>query len=51
MNKEEKMWKKIHEPKVEGLIIGFDKNGKPSIATIIDTKDIPKIKRERKTKK
>ena len=51
MNKEAKLWKKIHEPKIEQLIIGFDKNGKPFIATIIDTKDIPKITRQRKKNK
>ncbi|MGD0450852.1 MAG: hypothetical protein ABSA79_07360 [Candidatus Bathyarchaeia archaeon] len=52
MKKEEKIWKKIHEPKIEELIIRFNQNGKPEyIMEIIDPKDIPKITRERKKNK
>ncbi len=50
MSKEAKIWKKINKPKIEELITGFDKNGKPSyIIPIIDR--IPKITRKRKKNK
>jgi hypothetical protein len=52
MKKEAKIWEKINKPKVEELITGFDKNGKPTYAIpIIRTKNIPKITRKRKRNK
>lgn len=50
---QKKLWKKINTPKVEELIIRFDKNGKPLyVNEIIDPKDIPKTtRRKKKTKK
>jgi len=46
MNKEAQIWKKINEPKVEGLITGFDKNGKPTyVFRILDR--VPEITRKR----
>jgi hypothetical protein len=52
MKKETKIWEKINKPKVEELITGFDKNGKPTYAIpIIDPKDIPKITHKRKKNK
>jgi hypothetical protein len=52
MNKEAKIWEKINTPKIEELITGFDKNGKPAyILGIINPKDIPKITHKRKKNK
>jgi hypothetical protein len=46
MKKEAQIWEKINEPKIEELITGFDKNGKPTyIFSIVDR--IPKITRKR----
>ena len=45
MTTEAQMWKKINEPKVEGLIKCFDKNGKPTYMLIVDR--IPPITRQR----
>lgn len=50
--KDAQIWEKINKPKVEELVIRFDKNGKPLyIMPIIDPKDIPKITRKRKKNK
>jgi hypothetical protein len=50
MTTETQIWKKINEPKIEGLITYFDKNGKPTyILHILDR--IPKITRKRRKNK
>jgi hypothetical protein len=47
MTTEAQIWKKINEPKIEGLITNFDKNGKPTyVFRILDR--IPKITRKRR---
>ena len=47
MKTEAQIWEKINEPKVTGLITGFDKNGKPTyIFRILDK--VPKITRKRR---